>query len=52
MSGVGYRVSSAQGPETTRHGAELHPITAKHYLTLPKYAQPENAGRFNAGLAR
>jgi hypothetical protein len=26
MNGVGYRVPSAQGPETTRHGAELHPI--------------------------
>jgi hypothetical protein len=33
MKGVGYRVSSAQGPETTRHEAELHPITQRNYAT-------------------
>ena len=37
--GVGYRVSSAQGPETTRHEAELHPITHGHYAACDRRAQ-------------
>jgi len=41
MIGVGYRVPSAQGPETTRHGAELHPIAERHYATTrPAKARP------------
>jgi hypothetical protein len=43
MSGVGYRVSSAQGPETTRHGAELRPIT--------KVSMPLRLPRCNRELA-
>jgi hypothetical protein len=42
MRGVGYRVSSAQGPETTRHGADLRPITVAHYVTGSYRVQQKN----------
>jgi len=44
--GFGYRVPSAQGPETTRHEAELHPIT---YQTMPQLLQKHNSRMLSGG---
>lgn len=42
MKGVGYRVPSAQGPGTTRHEAELHPITRGQSPTCRFRIQPQS----------